>query len=58
MKAIKFSGEQAVFTISTNVEDHSNDPFVMKKNEEALKSIQRDGVIEQMVKIRSKLKAK
>jgi len=44
--------KQGTFTINDNLRDHSNDPFVIKKNELAKRNIEKYGLPEQLLKIR------
>jgi len=39
--------------VSTKVKDHANDPYLVKKAEEAWRTLERVGLPEELVKIRA-----
>lgn len=48
--------KQGTFTINDNIRDHRNDPFIVKKNEQAKKTIEKYGLPEQLLKIQAERK--
>lgn len=45
--------KQGTFTINDNIRDHSNDPFIVKKNEEARKTVEKHGLPAELLKIQA-----